>query len=322
MADDWLSRFFRARTIAKEGESVPFRGKVDFRGALVQVEDDADADTTRVDIGALASGGSGVASGSFLLVEDGEIVIRSLSPAELGIDFSPVSWAINRGASQGDGTYLVARGEGAGELVGTFTRSGAVVPTSIEVADVFANGAVKSAGSDWEFDGAFATGSVGWGVTMNGTDAADDPTWTSTAVARVGILAAEARSFSIIATSHVYAGATDFEDLGERFPDPTGFYAYANPGGGNQAGVLAVLSRSRDVGEVSVTAADEYLWLAMPDRDQYTAGGVTIARTDAGDAIALVDMGTLEIVRNGVTRVYRAWRSSTTLSESVEFTLS
>jgi hypothetical protein len=312
MADQpsWLDKLLR-RVIAKDGEPVPMRGTLDFAGSLVSVTDVPDENVTRVRVG--PSGGAAPPNGSVLIVRDGEIVLEPMAPADLGIDLQGVSWTPNVGEDQGDGTRLVERGSVINETV---------APTSVSVVDTFANGAVQIGASDWTFDEVFEDATTTFAVETVVADASADPSWTSTARVGVGILATAPQSFTVFATSQVYVGKSAFEELGERYPSPSGFYGYANPGGGNQAGIGSVLSRSRDIPEVSLSFADEYLWVSMPARSQYGGTSLTIDRSGGGDAIAMQNMGTLSITRAGVTRVYRAWRSVDLITDSIDFTIS
>ena len=227
-------------------------------------------------------------------------IARRLRAQDIDPDFNIGTFTLSPGT-------LVRRGDTlAGLTAAASYVSGP--PSSGAIVDSFANGAA-GAGA-WTFTTPFASGSKAGSVTGAGFDGSPDPSWTATLTVNASGYPARVATYTTYFASDVYYGTTVAADI-------AGTDVYT--AGALVGTFLSGLQRARAQVR-SFTGASRYDWFLWPNEASYTSG-TPVFKDQNGFTYATTDMGTVSIVRNGVTRTYRKLRSAGLLSSAFTVTV-
>lgn len=248
-----------------------------------------------------------VAGAVFVEDPSGTKAWRRLRQSDVDPDFSIVTFGKTAPDS---GTLLYRRGDAiSGVTASASYLSGP--PSTASIADTFGG---STNGSDiisgiWSLPGpGFTTGSRSGGIKLYGADGGSDPFWTATLTATEGALS-PTTFFRAYWASDVYYGVTVATDI-------VGTDVFNST---VQAGFAGSLQRVRNQ-VTSFSPSGQYTWFLWPNEATYTGGSPTY-KDQNGFTFATVDMGTVTIVRNVVTRTYRKIRSAGLLSSPFTVTV-
>jgi hypothetical protein len=242
-----------------------------------------------------------------VIVEDpaGTRISRRLRQIDIDLDFAIASFGLSHPLVGIDGrtATLLRRGDSVASFTAAATYTSGP-PSSASLGDAFANGA--SGAGAWTFNAPFASGSKAGSVGGNGVDGDPDPSWAVTLTANLSPYPARISTQTVYLASDVYWGSTLTADI-------VGTDVY---NAGLQGNFQSALQRVRQQSNRSFSGANRFDWFLWPDQGTYTNGFnyTTSIRDQNNDIFLVTNMGTLTILRNGVTRTYRKIRSAGSLS--------
>jgi len=227
-------------------------------------------------------------------------IARRLRQIDIDPDFAIASFGTNIAS-------VVRRGD----TVSGVTCSAVYVsgpPFTASIADVLANGAAGMWA--WTFGAPYAAGSRASSLTGAGVDGNPDPSWSATLTAALPGYPDRTWAVVTYGSSDVYWGSSASADI-------AGTDVFT--GGALVGSFQSNLQRTRNQAR-SFSGADRYDWFLYPNEATYT-GGTPTFKDQSGFTFGTTDMGTVSIVRNGITRTYRKIRSAGLLSSGFTVTV-